>query len=526
MPYGQVHYPFENRERFESTFPAQFIAEGLDQTRGWFYTLHVLGTALFDSQAFRNCVVNGLILSSDGRKMSKSLKNYDDPADLLETYGADALRAYLINSPVLRGETLKFQNQAIREVTRTVLLPLWNAHSFFTTYADADGITLADLAEAPRPDQRPELDRWVLSVLQSLIAEVNSQMEGYYLYNVVPSVLAFVEDLTNWYVRRARRRFWRRRGDDDADKLAAFATLYEVLTTFVEVVAPVLPFVSERIYQDLVAGHAPEQARSVHYRDYPIADSNLIDHDLERSMATVRSVVSLGHGLRKTHGVKVRRPLASLRVVTHDAEVARAVSSHTELIASELNVKSVEVVDSGDGLLRLSAKPDYSRLGPRLGARMKEVAAAIARFTPSDIEALLDGRGLEVGGTTVTDDDLVIDRQPEPGLAVAAMEDLAVALDLATSPALEAEGLAREFVSKVQQLRRQRQLAVTDRISLDWWTDDPGLAAAVDAHRDYVSAEVLATELRLVDANGSAGYVVDHVEGSAVGLRISLSPSD
>ncbi|CAN5269592.1 hypothetical protein BH18ACT5_BH18ACT5_03250 [soil metagenome] len=247
----------------------------------------------------------------------------------------------------------------------------------------------------------------------------------------------------------------------------------------------------------------------------------MIDHDLERAMATVRTVVSLGHGLRQQHGVEVRRPLRSLTVVSQDPDVARAVMSHTDLIAHELNVKTTAVVESGAGLLTLSAKPDSSRLGPRLGARVKEVAAAIARLTPAEIEGLADGQGIEVAGTTITASDLVIDRQPTPGLAVAAASDLAVALDLASDPALEAEGLAREFVSKVQQLRRQQSLAVTDRIKLDWWTDDKALAAAIDAHRDYVSAEVLATELRQVEANGASGYAVDNLEGSAVGLRIS-----
>ncbi|MEX0666746.1 MAG: class I tRNA ligase family protein, partial [Acidimicrobiia bacterium] len=235
MPYGQVHYPFENRERFEDTYPAQFIAEGLDQTRGWFYTLHVLAVALFDGPAFRNCVVNGMVLDADGRKLSKSLGNYTDPEEILEEQGADALRAFLVNSPVLRAEPLRFNNDGVREVVRTVLLPLWNTYSFFTTYAEADGVTAADLAAAPPVESRPELDRWILSVLQGLVDNVNRQMEGYYLFNVVPPILGFVDDLTNWYVRRSRRRFWRTRDEEDRDKLSAFSTLYEVLGTFVTV---------------------------------------------------------------------------------------------------------------------------------------------------------------------------------------------------------------------------------------------------------------------------------------------------
>jgi isoleucyl-tRNA synthetase len=517
MPYGQVHYPFENRERFESTFPAQFIAEGLDQTRGWFYTLHVLGAALFDSEAFRNCVVNGLILSSDGRKMSKSLKNYDDPAELLETHGADALRAYLINSPVLRAEPVRFQVQAIRDVTRTVLLPLWNAHSFFTTYAAADGITGADLRAAPSPSERPELDRWILSILQSLISDVNRQMEGYYLYNVVPPVLAFVEDLTNWYVRRSRRRFWRRRGEDDLDKLAAFATLYEVLTTFVAVVAPVLPFISERIYQDLVRAVESEAVPSVHHRDYPNEHTDLIDRDLEREMSVVREVVSLGHGLRKQHEIKVRRPLASITVVTHDHQQQQAIVDHAELISDELNVKEVKVTASTSGLLKLSAKPDFARCGPRFGARVKEVAAFVAGLSEAQIESLLDGNGLEVAGSTITGADLVIDRQPEEGMAVAATGGLAVALSIETTPTLLAEGLAREFVSKVQQERRQAGLDVSDRIAVHWWTDDEGLAAAVSSHEDYIKGEVLATRLeRSTDWDGERSQL----EGTPYALNV------
>ena len=517
MPYGQVHYPFENRERFEATFPAQFIAEGLDQTRGWFYTLHVLGAALFDSEAFRNCVVNGLILAADGRKMSKSLKNYDDPAELLETHGADALRAYLINSPVLRAEPVRFQVQNIREVTRTVLLPLWNAHSFFTTYAAADGITGDELRSAPPPEERPELDRWILSVLQSLIGDVNRQMEGYYLYNVVPPVLAFVEDLTNWYVRRSRRRFWRRRGEDDRDKLAAFATLYEVLTTFVAVVAPVLPFIAERIYQDLVRAIDSGAAASVHHRDYPVEQTGLIDRDLERAMAVVRDVVSLGHGLRKQNEIKVRRPVASVTVVTHDERQRQAVADHAELIIDELNVKEVKVTESGAGLLKMSAKPDFARLGPRFGPRVKEVAAFCVGLSEEQIESLLDGNGLEVADSTITGADLVIDRQPTEGMAVAAVGGLAVAINLEATPELLAEGLAREFVSKVQQQRRKSGLDVSDRIEVEWWTEDESLADAISSYGDYIKGEVLATKLeRSSDWKGERSLL----DGVAYGLSL------
>jgi isoleucyl-tRNA synthetase len=517
MPYGQLHYPFENRARFEETFPAQFIAEGLDQTRGWFYTLHVLAGAVFESPAFRNCVVNGLILAADGRKMSKSVKNYSDPEELLDIFGADALRAFLINSPVLRAEPFRFNNDGVREVVRTVLLPLWNTYSFFTTYAEADGVTMTDLGRAPAPAERPELDRWVLSVLQSLVGEVSEQMEGYYLFNVVPPILGFVDDLTNWYVRRCRRRFWRSRTEDERDKMAAFATLYEVMTTFVTVLAPLLPFISEHIYQDLVARLDSSRPRSVHHCSFPLPREELIDRDLEASMAAVREVVRLGHGLRKHHQLKVRRPLKGLTVISHDRGLRRAVETHEELISKELNVKTLTVVESGRGLVHLTAKPDFRKLGPRLGPRMKDLAAAIAQLTEDQIEHLAAGGGLDLLGTTLTAAELVIERDPAPGTAVAASDGLAVALNLEGDPALEAEGMAREVVSRVQQLRREAGLAVSDRITVSWWTPDPQLAAAITTHADYIKAEVLAVELSRLDEWSGAEVEVD---GVRIGLAI------
>ena len=520
MPYGHLHYPFENRERFNETYPAQFIAEGLDQTRGWFYTLHVLAVALFDSPAFRNCVVNGMVLDGDGRKLSKSLGNYTDPEVILEEQGADALRAFLVNSPVLRAEPLRFNNDGVREVVRTVLLPLWNTYSFFTTYAEADGVTAADLAAAPPAATRPELDRWILSVLQALIDDVNRQMEGYYLFDVVPPILGFVEDLTNWYVRRSRRRFWRSRDDGDSDKLSAFATLYEVLGSFVTVLAPILPFITEHIYQDLIARLDPTAPASVHHRLFPIADQRLIDRDLESSMATVRTVVALGHGLRKQHQLKVRRPLRSVTVISDDDNHRQAITDHRDLIMDELNVKQVEVVGSAKGWVELIAKPDYRRLGPRLGTRMGEVAAAIAGLSPDQIEHLAAGGGLELAGTSLTGDDLVIQRVSAPGTLVASSGQLTVALDTTTDPGLEAEGLAREVVSRIQQLRREAGLAVTDRIDIDWSTDDERLSNAIEGHRDYITAEVLASTFRRTPFRPSSPRVDDGSSGKPATLDI------
>ena len=503
MPYAQLHYPFENADRFEAAFPAQFISEGLDQTRGWFYTLHVLATALFDAPAFRNCVVSGWILAEDGRPMSKRLRNYPDPSELFNTYGADAVRAYLLDSPLLRAEAIRFSPQGVRQVVRTVLLPLWNTHSFFTTYAVADDLTLADLASAPPPEQRPEIDRWILSVLQSLIATVNEQMEGYHLYNVISPTLGFIDDLTNWYIRRSRRRFWAARGENDADKLAGFATLYEVLTTFIRVLAPVLPFVTERLHQDLVVGPGAEGEESIHLASFPEADTALIDRRLEEAIAAVRRVVSAGHALRKRHELRVRQPLATLTVITSNGRVAEAMKEHASLIATELNVREVTVSGDDAGLVELSAKADFSRLGPRLGGRVKECAAAIAALDGPEVARLLAGEALTLADAEVTADDVVVTRNPREGTVVETDGELAVALDIRLDDDLLAEGLARDVVSRVQQERRSAGLDVSDRIRLRWMTEDDTLASAVDTHRSYISSETLADTMeRVPDLDG------------------------
>ena len=494
MPYGQHHYPFENRERFENNFPAHFIAEGLDQTRGWFYTLHILAAALFDQPAFSNCVVNGMILAADGRKMSKRLKNYPEPIEVLDKFGADALRAYLINSPVLRAEPLRFSEEGVKEVVRTVLLPLWNTFSFFTTYAEADGISLSDISAAPPPSERPALDRWILSVLQSLITEVRTQMDGYYLYAVVPPTLGFIDHLTNWYVRRSRRRFWRSRGEDDSDKLAAFATLYEVLVAFSEVLAPVLPFITERIYRTLVVSCDASSVPSIHLRDFPAPRTGLIDDGLEEGMALARTVVRLAHALRKRHNIRVRQPLSALTVnlaAQHRTETLEALS---ELVRGEVNVRRLRVLSGEQAAVELSAKADFRSLGPRLGARTPQVAQAIERLGRVDIQRLLDGETIEVAEIGITGEDVVVRRRAPEGTATAVEQDLTVTLDIDLTEELITEGVAREVTARLQQHRRESNLQVTDRISLTWESGHPAVAKAMETHGQMIADELLATE--------------------------------
>lgn len=505
MPYGQNHYPFEDKERFERGFPAHFIAEGLDQTRGWFYNLLVHSTALFDSIPFRNCVVNGLILAGDGRKMSKSLKNYPDPLELIDVTGADALRAYLINSPVVRAEPLRFDERGVREVVRTVMLPYWNAYSFFTTYAAAEGLTTDALAAAPDPGDRPEIDRWILSVLQSLIRRVNQEMEGYYLYNVVPPLMEFVNDLTNWYIRRSRRRFWAGRGDSGEDALAAFATLYEVLVAFAKLMAPVLPFVTEAMYQNLVVAHrgGTTGPTSVHHETYPKADESLIDADLEAAMMALRGVVGLGRGLRVAEAIRTRQPLARLMVVSHDPTILGAVADHAALLMEELNVREVVTSEDETALAQVSAKANYRTLGPRFGARMPGLAAAIANLTSAEVATALAGGSVTVAGESLSSADLVVSRAPLPGLVVAAGEGLAIALDTVITPELALEGTAREIVKLVQAARRDAGLDVSDRIVLRWSSPSTQVAEAIASHGAWIAGEVLAISFERDTGSGT-----------------------
>ena len=518
MPYAQHHYPFEGAEVWDRRFPADYIAEGLDQTRGWFYTLVVHAAAIFDTVPFHNCVVNGLILAGDGRKMSKSLKNYPDPFELIDATGADALRAYLINSPVVRAEPLRFSEPGVREVVRTVMLPFWNAYSFFTTYAAAEGFAAVGLEAAPPAADRPEIDRWILSVLQSLVARVNREMEGYYLYDVVPPLIDFIDDLTNWYIRRSRRRFWRQRGTGteavEADTLAAFATLYEVLVTFAKVMAPVLPFITEVLYQGLVVDQAGAGAgvpASVHHCPYPEADPALIDPELEQAMQVVRTVVSQGRALRRSHGIRVRQPLPELTVVSHEAGVRAAVDAHTGLIAEELNVKRVVTSEDEQAHAHLSAKPNYRVLGPRLGPGVREVAEAVAAFTEAQVASLLAGETVTAAGEELSRDDVVIDRSPRAGVVVMADEMLAVALDTTLTPDLEREGLAREIVKVIQGLRREAGLDVSDRITLVWSSESAAVAAAMTEHGAWLADEVLAASVEQGPASG-ARVAVDGAE--------------
>ena len=495
MPYAQQHYPFERKGEEARFFPAHFIAEGLDQTRGWFYTLLVLGTALFGRSPYRNVIVNGLILAADGRKMSKRLKNYPDPNHILETYGADALRLYMIHSPVVRGEDLCFTEEGVKHSLRELLIPLWNAYSFFVTYANVDGWKPQPRGAGETSPAAPsgQLDRWILSALDRLAAEVTGAMDRYDLQAAIRPFVRCIEDLTNWYIRRSRRRFWK--SSNDSDKAEAYATLYEVLLTFSRIAAPFIPFTSEAMYRNL---RTPDLPESVHLCDYPLPREGRRDHGLEELMETAMSVVSLGRKVRVQYDLKVRQPLAGIHVVCPRAEVRDRLAEIRDVIADELNVKEVWFGEDESALAHLKAKPNLRILGPKLGSGLKQASQILNNLPPESLEHIRMGGRIMItaGGSEVEigPEEILITRTPREGLAVAAEGDLVVALETRMTPELLREGMARELVSRIQNLRKARDFEITQRISVELACSDPAWGA-VESHRDYVMNETLALRL-------------------------------
>ena len=490
MPYAQQHYMGE--APVSDFFPADFIAEGLDQTRGWFYTLMVLGTCLFGKSPYKNVIVNGLVLAEDGKKMSKRLKNYPDPTKMLDTYGADAIRLYMIYSPVVRAENLKFSENGVKQLMRDLLIPWWNAYSFFVTYANVDGF--AD-AEVVYPESGNVLDKWIVSSMETLIADVTAAMDAYDLQRSVRPFVKFVEDLTNWYIRRSRRRFWK--STNDGDKLCAYRTLRYVLVQLAKVAAPFTPFIAEEIYRNLKGAGDPE---SVHLCDFPAANAAARDLALESRMAAVQTVVELGRRLRADNDLKVRQPLAKIRIAGAD------VKGLEDLIVDELNVKSVEHIADETALCDVSYKANFKTLGKKCGPKMKAVAAAIAAMKSFDGSATVEG-------VELTAEDVVVTRTPKAGLVVASEGAAVVGLETSLTPELVAEGLAREFVSHVQSMRKDADFEVTQRIEVVV-DADAEVRSAIEAHADYVKTEILALKLvfgpsegEAVDLNGRAARI-------------------
>ena len=538
MPYAQQHYPFANKDRFNKRFPADFIAEGLDQTRGWFYTLSVLSTALFDSPAFKNVVVNGMVLAEDGKKMSKRFKNYTAPELLLDRFGADSVRLYMLNSPVLKAGDLCFTDLGVRDTTRALLLPLWNAHSFLSTYAAADGWQpTAELALGQAPEVVGEIDRWIISRFQTLCQRVHAEMLTYRLYNVVPQVLDFIEDLTNWYIRLSRKRFWGTSDDEGGgtksggggDAPEAYQTLYYVLTGFSKVLAPFAPFIAERMYLNLTDGLG-DVPTSVHLCDLPLAVEGLIDLELEARMELLRRASSLGRSLRSKHQIKTRQALPSMLVITRKASDREAIERGAQLLKGELNIKEVAFSTDEATLVNLSVKPNLKTLGPRLGKQLNDMRLHLeALNTRPDEVAKLLAEIEEQGQTTVmghalVESDFLISRAPKDERLIATERGVTVLLDTRLTAALIAEGLAREVINRVQRLRKDSGLQVSDRIILEV-AADAALASAVEAYRDYISRETLATTL-LISAGGAGVAAAFEVDGQPLHLAVKVVPAN
>ncbi|WP_100075898.1 isoleucine--tRNA ligase [Chryseobacterium camelliae] len=495
MPYAQLHYPFENKELIDThkAFPADFIAEGVDQTRGWFYTLHAIGTAVFDSVAYKNVMSNGLVLDKNGQKMSKRLGNAVDPFETLAVYGPDATRWYMISN-ANPWENLKFDIEGIDEVRRKFFGTLYNTYSFLALYANVDGFTYAE----KDVENRPEIDRWILSELNLLIKEVKAFYEDYEPTRVARAISTFVNDnLSNWYVRLCRRRFWK--GEYSEDKISAYQTLYTCLEVIAKLSAPIAPFFMDQLYQDLNAVTGKEQCESVHLTDFPVADESLIDNDLVEKTHLAQNITSMVFSLRKKENVKVRQPLQKVLIPVLDARAEAQILAVADLIKQEVNVKELQLINAEEAshLIIKQIKPNFKALGPKLGKDMKTVGGAIAGFTAEQIAQLEKQGSIDVQGYEIILDDVEISTKDIPGWTVTSDGKTTVALDLKLTDELKSEGIAREFINRIQNLRKDKDFELTDRIIISVEEDTPFLNDIMK-NKEYISSEVLSDEIKTV----------------------------
>lgn len=515
MPYASRHYPFENKELVERSFPADFIAEGLDQTRGWFYTLTVLSNALFQKPAFKNVIVNGIILAEDGSKMSKSKRNYPDPNDLIERTGADAIRLFMINSAALKAEDLRFSEEGVKGIVKQVMLPLWNAVAFFVSNHNADAAK-GQLNWKPGQEVKSEneLDRWMLATLQDLAAKVEVEMKAYRLYNVVPAVIAAVDDLTNWYVRRSRRRFWK--SENDGDKNAAYATMYKVLVDFSKILAPFLPLLAEEIYQILVREVDTNAPVSVHLCEFPSADKSLMDEKLVERIAMVRGMVEMGRVIRATNNVKNRMPIASMTVVAHGTEEKNVAETMKDLILEELNVREMKFLEDETKLVKLSAKPNFLAIkakGPDYAKNMKVISAKLNSLTVDEIKALQAGETIKFEFGEVGADCLMLNRIVADGMAVEANQHFTVALDLKITDELRRACVARELVNRIQNRRKDQNYAISDKIEVTLFSASDVFKQAVAENKAYIAGETQAVAIKWAAA--ADGLEANDADGEA-----------
>jgi len=500
MPYAQNHYPFENKEFFDNHFPSDFISEGLDQTRGWFYTLTILAAALFKKPAFKNCVVSGLVLASDGKKMSKSLRNFTDPNEVIDSFGADALRLFLVHSAVVKADDLRYSDEGVREVLKSIIIPLWNAYSFYVTYANIDKVTPAGAPEKPANP----LDQWILSETQTLVEKAGNALDAYDLSRAVAPLLRFIDLLNNWYIRRSRRRFWR--SENDNDKIEAYGTLYYALKTLITVAAPFMPFITDAIWQNL---RLVTDSESVHLADFPVPIEERRDKPLEFRMASVMSAVSIGRALRSQYNIKARQPLRKAELVTRNPEEKKALAGMADIIREELNVKEVVFSDNEEDLIEYEVKANFRVLGKELGKDMKAAAAKIESLTSREIQSVMEGASLSIeipvesGVRTIeiTAEKLDIRRVEKAALRVLNEGTLTVGLDTEITRELSMEGDIRDLIRGVQNARKETGLSVTDRIHLTVYGSD-SLKEAWDCFGETAAAETLAVKTEWAKTEG------------------------
>jgi len=519
MPYAQWHYPFENKEKIDEQqdFPADFIAQGVDQTRGWFYTLHAIGALVFDKIAYKNVVSNGLVLDKNGQKMSKRLGNAADPFKTLEEYGPDATRWYMISN-ANPWDNLKFDIEGIAEVRRKFFGTLYNTYAFFALYANIDKFEI-DQNNLTPVAERSELDRWILSLLQTLIAEVDESYAAYEPTKAARAIQSFVDEhLSNWYIRLSRRRFWK--GEMTADKKAAYETLYACLTSISQLMSPIAPFFADWLFQNLTAGDAANEVQSVHLTLLKEADQSLIDTELNERMHLAQDISSMVLSLRKKTGINVRQPLAKILIPVLDNKFAGRVELVKELILSETNIKDIEYITDTAGFITKKIKPNFKALGPKVGKDMKMVAEVVNNMTQEQLSQFENEGKYQITGTNYVIElsDVEIIAEDIPGWQVTNMGNLTVALDVTITEELKQEGLSRELINRIQNLRKELNFEVTDRINVTLQNHNL-VAAAVAQNKIYICSEILADELKLTESldNGNK-IVIDDVE-----LQISIA---
>ena len=500
MPYAQWHYPFENKALIDTntSYPADFIAEGVDQTRGWFYTLHAIGTMVFDSVAYKNVVSNGLVLDKNGQKMSKRLGNAADPFETLDTYGADATRWYMISN-ANPWDNLKFDKDGIEEVKRKFFGTLYNTYSFFTLYTNIDGFSYSE--DDIQLNERPELDRWILSELHSLIQKVDKFYEEYEPTRAARAISDFTQDyLSNWYVRLSRRRFWK--GDYQQDKISAYQTLYTCMVTISKLAAPIAPFFMDKLYLDLNAVSQKENFESIHLADFPVFEASYIDKSLERKMEDAQTISSLVLSLRAKEKIKVRQPLQKIMIPVENAEQKSSILAVANLIKHEVNIKEIVLLEDASDILVKQIKPNFKTLGPKFGKEMKFIANCIRNFTKEDILKIeLDGKiPIELDGKMINLElsDVEISSKDIEGWLVANEGSITVALDVTISEELRKEGIARELINRIQNARKDSGLDVTDRIKLTVLKSED-LEESINKNKEYIMSETLTDELVFVD---------------------------